>query len=195
MCAVSQSLLFTLSCLLCTFWWTTFNVVRKLPRNRTRNVRASMNTWNINSGRLRQKQKKHKLRPSEVWKKNSQFIPSTWNLVHMSTMTRLDGHVHPKKKHERVSRTHGPKIEKEVSHFGLKLGKLARHSSLSHRHNIGSIIRRRMKKISRTRPKNETKSAILVWSSHFGKKNSASLSFWQTRHREWSQMSANRKRA
>lgn len=28
----------------CTFWWTTFSVVRKFPKNSTRNVRASMNT-------------------------------------------------------------------------------------------------------------------------------------------------------
>lgn len=40
----SQSVFWTFSGFFWTFWWTTFTVVRKFPRNRTRNVRASMNT-------------------------------------------------------------------------------------------------------------------------------------------------------
>lgn len=42
---LSQSFFCTFSVFVWIFWWTTFNVVRKFPRNRTRNVRASINTW------------------------------------------------------------------------------------------------------------------------------------------------------
>lgn len=42
---LSQSFFCTFSWFFWIFWWTTFNVVRKFPRNRTRNVNASMNTW------------------------------------------------------------------------------------------------------------------------------------------------------
>lgn len=41
----SQSFFCTFSWFFWIFWWTTFNVVRKFPRNRTRNVNASINTW------------------------------------------------------------------------------------------------------------------------------------------------------
>lgn len=41
----SQSLFCTFSGFFWIFWLTTFNVVRKFPRKRTRNVSASMNTW------------------------------------------------------------------------------------------------------------------------------------------------------
>lgn len=42
---LSQSLFCTFSWFFWIFWWTTFTVVRKFPKNRTRNVSASMNTW------------------------------------------------------------------------------------------------------------------------------------------------------
>lgn len=43
-----QSFFCTLSWFFWIFWWTTFTVVRKFPRNRTRNVSASINTWEGN---------------------------------------------------------------------------------------------------------------------------------------------------
>lgn len=39
-----QSFFCTFSWFFWNFWWTTFKVVRKFPRNKTRNVRASMKT-------------------------------------------------------------------------------------------------------------------------------------------------------
>lgn len=41
-----QSFFCSFSWFFWNFWWTTFKVVREFPRNRTRNVSASMNTWN-----------------------------------------------------------------------------------------------------------------------------------------------------
>lgn len=46
----SQSFFCTFSWFFWIFWWTTFNVVRKFPRNRTRNVNASINTWRQKKG-------------------------------------------------------------------------------------------------------------------------------------------------
>lgn len=43
-CVHSQSVFCTLSLFFWIFWCTTFNVVRKFPRNRTRNVSASIKT-------------------------------------------------------------------------------------------------------------------------------------------------------
>lgn len=49
-----QSFFCTFSWFFWNFWWTTFKVVRKFPRNRTRNVSASMKTCKdtLISGRL-----------------------------------------------------------------------------------------------------------------------------------------------
>lgn len=46
----SQSFFCTFSWFFWTFWWTTFTVVRKFPRNKTRNVSASINTWKETKG-------------------------------------------------------------------------------------------------------------------------------------------------
>lgn len=48
----SQSVFCTFSLFFWIFWCTTFNVVRKFPRNKTRNVSASIKTWNKHADTL-----------------------------------------------------------------------------------------------------------------------------------------------
>ncbi len=43
----SHQLFLTFSLFFWNFWWTTFKVVRKFPKNRTKNVKANMNTWKM----------------------------------------------------------------------------------------------------------------------------------------------------
>lgn len=80
----SHQLFLTFSLFFWSFWWTTFKVVRKFPKNRTRNVKANMNTCHsLQSSREDSLKRVTALYSCQNWPEERKpahfyYMPDTW---------------------------------------------------------------------------------------------------------------------